>query len=274
MEMIGLKRMSGLNGFFNDFNFITQNGTLKKVLRNVIGVLPGKSKKEELIIFSAHYDHIGTIAIDRKQNQVAYIFKPITADTIYNGANDDASGIAALLALAEYFTIRNLQERTILFIAFSAEEIGMVGSQKLLAELEPSLVKANINLEMLGRKGESGKKPFITGGELSDMQSLLNNCLKKTTGEKQYFKYDPVPEQGLFRRSDNISFARAGIPAHTIMLSTSKDKFYHHVADEPNTLDYNLMATIIKNIALASECLVTGDATPTRIDKRKINAKK
>ncbi len=87
-------------------------------LANVVGVLPGRSKKNEYVIFSGHYDHLG-------------IGKPDIpgGDSIYNGANDDASGTTAVIMLARYFAARHDNERTLIFAAFTAEEIGGYGSQ-------------------------------------------------------------------------------------------------------------------------------------------------
>ena len=86
-------------------------------LANVVGILPGKSKKKEIVIFSAHYDHLGVGKPDEK------------GDSIFNGANDDASGTTAVLMLADYFAKKKNNERTLVFATFTAEEIGEFGSQ-------------------------------------------------------------------------------------------------------------------------------------------------
>jgi Zn-dependent M28 family amino/carboxypeptidase len=265
MDMAGLKKIDGLNGYFQDFRITSKEDTIGKLLRNVVGVLPGLKKSDEIIIFSAHYDHIGTISNIPLYRQ---LFEKPDTDTIYNGANDNASGIAALLSLAEYFVAKGHQERTIIFIAFTAEESGMYGSQVFVDQIDPSYVTANINLEMLGRKTKSRDHPFLTGEEHSNLKKLLNKCLENESGKNDYFINDPGEDEHLFSRSDNISFAKQGIPAHSIMLTTGADKYYHKVGDEAATLDYDLMAIIVKKIALATGCLVNGEVTPTRIDKR------
>jgi len=84
-------------------------------LFNVVGVLPGKTKPDEYVIFSAHYDHLG-------------ITKPMEGDSIANGADDDASGTTAVIALAKYFQKLDNNARTLIFVAFTAEEIGGYGS--------------------------------------------------------------------------------------------------------------------------------------------------
>src|SRR5882757_7375761 len=94
-----------------------KNQLTEQKLRNVVGILPGKSKKEEYVVFSGHYDHLG-------------IGKPNAAgDSIYNGANDDAAGTTAVIILANYFSRLKNNERTLIFVAFTAEEIGGFGSQ-------------------------------------------------------------------------------------------------------------------------------------------------
>ena len=85
-------------------------------MTNVVGVLPGKTRKDEYVIFSGHYDHLG-------------VGKPMNGDSIYNGANDDAAGITAVIMLAKYFKALGNNERTIVFAAFTAEEMGGLGSQ-------------------------------------------------------------------------------------------------------------------------------------------------
>ena len=126
-------------------------------LANVVGVLPGKSKKEELVIFSGHYDHLG-------------IGKPNEAgDSIYNGANDDAAGTTAVIMLANYFSKLNNNERTLVFVAFTAEEIGGFGSQYFSKQIDPEKAVAMFNIEMIGTESQWGKNSaYITGYEKSD----------------------------------------------------------------------------------------------------------
>jgi Zn-dependent M28 family amino/carboxypeptidase len=93
----------------------------------VAAILPGKSKKDEYVIFSAHYDHLG-------------IGRPANGDSIYNGANDDAAGTTAVIMLAKYFKAIGNNERTIVFAAFTAEELGGFGSQYFSGQFDPSKV--------------------------------------------------------------------------------------------------------------------------------------
>jgi Zn-dependent M28 family amino/carboxypeptidase len=216
-------------------------------------VLPGKSKPEESVVFSGHYDHIG-------------IGKPNDkGDSIYNGANDDASGTTAVVLLARYFAALGPQERTLVFAAFTGEEVGGFGSQYFSRQLDPAKVVAMFNIEMIGTDSKWGtNSAFITGFEKTDMGTILQNSLE---GSPFKFYPDPYPEQQLFYRSDNATLARLGVPAHTI--STSKmdvEPHYHKPSDEIGTLDVNNMAEIIKAIAISSQGIISGKATPTRVD--------
>lgn len=231
----------------------------KSKLANVVGILPGKSKKDEYVIFSAHYDHLGIGRPD------------IKGDSIYNGANDDASGCTAVMMLAKYFKQLNNNERTIVFTTFTAEEIGGFGSQYFSKKFDPAKVVAMFNIEMIGTESKWGtNSAYITGYEKTDMGKILQNNLH---GSKFEFHPDPYTPQNLFYRSDNATLARQGVPAHTI--STSKmEEFpnnepnYHKQSDEIGTLDMNNMAEIIKAIAISSASIVDGKDTPTRVDAK------
>jgi hypothetical protein len=233
-------------------------------LANVVGILPGKSRKNEFVIFSAHYDHLGV----RKPDANPGTGRPATqapVDSIYNGANDDASGTTAVIMLADYFAKKKDNERTIVFAAFTAEEIGEFGSQYFSSQFDPQQVVAMFNIEMIGTESKWGtNSAYITGFERSDMGQILQ---KNLTGSQFAFNPDPYPQQQLFYRSDNASLARQGVPAHTI--STSKmdsEKFYHTTGDEIGTLDMQNMARIIKAIAISSQSIVAGKDTPSRVD--------
>jgi Zn-dependent M28 family amino/carboxypeptidase len=222
-------------------------------LANVVGILPGKSKKNEYVIFSGHYDHLGVGKPDAK------------GDSIYNGANDDASGTTAVILLARYFSKYKTNERTLVFAAFTAEEIGEYGSQYFSSQFEPTSVMAMFNIEMIGSPSKWGaNSAFITGYERTDMAKILQ---KNLAGSAFTFYPDPYPEQQLFYRSDNASLAKQGVPAHTI--STTQidiDKTYHTPGDEISTLDMDNMANIIKAIAISSTTIVQGKDTPSRVD--------
>jgi hypothetical protein len=226
-------------------------------LKNVVGILPGRSKKNEYVIFSGHYDHLG-------------VGKPNAAgDSIYNGANDDAAGTTAVIMLANYFAKQKNNERTIIFVAFTAEESGGFGSQYFSQNLNPDQVMAMFNIEMIGTESKWGtNSAFITGYEKTDMGKILDKNLE---GSAFKFYPDPYPDQQLFYRSDNATLARLGVPAHTI--STSKmdsEKYYHTQEDEIETLDMNNMAAIIKAIAISSTSIIAGKDTPSRVSSESL----
>lgn len=226
-------------------------------LANVVGVLPGKSKKNEYVIFSGHYDHLGIMGKDRNGN--------VLTDSIFNGANDDAAGTTAMMVLAQYFKKINNNERTLIFAAFTAEEVGGFGATYFSRQFDPKQVMAMFNIEMIGSESKWGKNSaFITGYEKTDMGKILQGNL---AGTDFTFHPDPYPAQDLFYRSDNATLARLGVPAHTI--STTKidvDPYYHKASDEFSTIDIENMTRIIRAIALSSRGIVSGKETPSRVN--------
>ena len=242
---IGLQHFNGLTGFKQEF----EAAGVK--MNNVVGVLKGKSKPEEFVIFSAHYDHIG-------------VMKPTAGDSIANGADDDASGTTAVIALAKYFKKLNNNKRSLIFVAFDAEEMGGDGSAFFTNQIDSSKVVAMFNIEMIGKHSKWGtNSAFITGFERSDFGKILQ---KNVAGTNFRFEPDPYPDMQLFYRSDNARLAVKGVPAHSISTDEiDKDKFYHTVNDEVETLDIANMTAVIKGIALASKSIVSGADTPTRI---------
>lgn len=222
-------------------------------LRNLVGMLPGRNPKlaKEFVVFSGHYDHLG-------------ILKAVAGDSIANGADDDASGTTAVVALAEYFKQKKDNARPLLFVAFAAEEKGGFGSQYFSKQLDPQQVVAMFNIEMIGKEAKFGPRTaFITGYDKSDFGPLLQENLK---GTEFKFEPDPYPAQNLFYRSDNATLARLGVPAHTI--STDQiptDKLYHSVDDEVSSLDVKNMTAVISAIARSARGIVAGTQTPTRV---------
>ena len=237
------------------YRFEIKNTITSSSLSNVVGIIPGKSKKDEYVIFSAHYDHLGIGKPDAK------------GDSIYNGANDDASGTTAIMMLAKYFSALKNNERTIIFVAFTAEEIGGFGSQYFSKSIDPDKAVAMFNIEMIGTDSKWGNNSaYITGYEKSDFGKILQFNLLKSNFK---FEPDPYPSQNLFYRSDNATLAALGVPAHTI--STSKmdsEANYHKQSDEIATLDMVNMTEIIKAIALSSKSIISGKDTPSRVEKR------
>ncbi|HLF46727.1 MAG TPA: M28 family peptidase [Chitinophagaceae bacterium] len=233
---------------------------------NVVGAIIGKSKPGELVIFSAHYDHIGTIKTNPFPGMGGNA-KAEKGDEIYNGANDNASGVSAVISLAKYFKAMNNNERTLIFVAFTGEELGLIGSKYFADSFDADSVIAVINIEMIGRSDSPKIKPYVTGFEKSDLIEILNKNYRQLMdkSEKNYFKPDLYKNSFLFLRSDNYPFAQKGIPAHSIMLTSPFDKYYHNLNDEPGTLDYQVMQKVIHSVAASVNGLVTGTDTPKRI---------
>lgn len=241
-----------------------------KEANNIVAIIPGKSKPNEWVIFSAHYDHIGTL----EDNPVRFMpekGKPEKGDTIYNGANDNASGVTALLLLARYFAQANNNQRSIVFMAFSGEELGLFGSRFISIKMTNfDSVIAMINMDMLGVPiSRKNNFPFMTGSELSDLREIINKTLYESdpgTYGKTFFRRDRFPGERLFIRSDNFWFAKKGIPAHTIIATHPRDQYYHSLNDEPATLDYELLARIIRALAIGTGRIIDGSKTPDRIN--------
>lgn len=221
-------------------------------LNNVIAILPGKTKPNEIVLYSAHYDHLGT--------------KNTAGDNIFNGADDDASGTTAIMNIAQYYAKQGNNARTLMFAAFSAEEIGGFGSQYFSKHLDPNAITAMINIEMIGKPSKFGAgKLWMTGMERSNLGEQLNQALAKF-GNKIH--KDPYPEHGLFYRSDNATLAKLGVPAHSFSSTQlDKDQHYHKVSDDISSLNLMSMHKVIETLAIATLPLVNGTITPERIEQ-------
>lgn len=249
-KAIGLMPLAGESGYRQNF---TKNESDQRPLFNVAGMIPGKSKAKEIVVFSGHYDHLG-------------IVKGNAQDSIANGADDDASGVTAMIALAKYYKALNNNERTLIFVAFTAEEIGGFGAKYFSKKLNPDDVVAMFNIEMIGKESKFGKNAaFITGFDKSDFGKILQKNLE---GTEFTFHPDPYPSQNLFYRSDNATLAALGVPAHTISTDQiDKDPYYHTVKDEYSTLDTENILATIKAIAKSAISIVKGTDTPSRIPR-------
>ena len=244
-EDIGLTKYNNLSTYRQNFK---ANGL---DLFNVIGVLEGKSKKDEFVVISAHYDHLG-------------VKKEGTGDLIYNGADDDASGTTAVLTLAQYFKELGTNERTLIFVAFTAEEMGLLGSRHFGQDVNASQFIAGINIEMIGKHSSYGPNTaWLTGFDRSDFGAIIQ---KNLVGTSYTAHPDPYPTQRLFFRSDNASLAQLGIPSHTFStVPIDADVHYHQVTDEAATLDMEIITQTIRAIALGTQSIVSGEDTPSRV---------
>ncbi|MCL7958906.1 MAG: M20/M25/M40 family metallo-hydrolase, partial [marine benthic group bacterium] len=219
------------------------DGRIKEA--NIVGVLPGSDPvlRDEFILVTAHYDHVG-------------IGRPVNGDSIYNGADDDASGTAALIWIAEKLAAAETPPaRSVVFAAVTGEEMGLLGTRWYITDppvpLESTV--ANLNIEMIGRPdGEIGPgRAWLTGFERTTMGEIL-------VAAGLPVDPDPRPEQNYYERSDNIAFARQGIPAHT--LSTfGEHAQYHTPDDEARFADPGHMAAMAELARRAVVILADGE---------------
>ncbi len=225
----------GDDGFFQTTEYKGRNGVSGKV-RNVVGLLKGSDPKlaEEVVMVTAHYDHLGT----RAQGE---------GDRIFNGANDDASGTAGVVALARALG-KARPKRSVLFVTFWGEERGLLGSKYYGEHPVVPLAKtvADVNLEQIGRTDDSEAPRVnavsVTGYDFSETVAALEAAGKVLgTGVQRHAQYsDPF-----FMRSDNAAMAAAGVPAHTICVAFEYPD-YHGLADTADKLDYDNMTKVVK----------------------------
>ncbi len=203
-------------------------------LKNVVGMLRGRQMKDEYVMFSSHYDHIG-------------IGLPIRGDGINNGADDDATGTTAVVTLAEAFAkAHNPHDRSLLFVCFSGEEKGMLGSRAFAADPPVPLAKiaVNLNLEMIGRPDQiKPMQAWVTGSDLSNFESISKIGFERAGIEIVKFRMASM----LFTGSDNISLARKGVVAHSISAG-SLHADYHKPTDHVAKLDIPNMTAVIRGI--------------------------
>ncbi len=215
----------------------------KAELRNVVGLLPGSDPvlKDTCVLISSHYDHLGM-----KANG--------DGDRIYNGANDDGSGTVSVIEIASALArMPQRPKRSIVFIAYFGEELGLFGSRYYGKHPVFPVAKtvANLNLEQLGRtdapKGSTEGRASVTGYSYSDVGNVLRQA-----GEATGVKIENEPESDqYFGRSDNRALADLGVPAHTISAAYVYPD-YHGLADSWDKIDYDNMALLDRAVAVAA----------------------
>jgi hypothetical protein len=224
---------------------------------NVIGRIRGAGTADkpelaqECVVFSAHYDHIGVgKAVPGKD-----------ADTIRNGADDDASGCAAVIEVAEALAAGPKPARSLVFLLATAEEIGLIGTEWYIEHPLFPLEKTacNLNFEMIGRPdaqvGGAGKL-WLTGDERSNLGARFRELGMPVVA-------DPRPSQNFFQRSDNYAFARRGVVAQTLStFDPEAHKDYHGVDDELERLDLDHMAEAVRASLPGVRALAEGALTP------------
>ncbi len=214
---------------------------------NAIGILKGTDPKlqHEAILLSAHLDHLG-------------IGEPVNGDSIYNGADDDASGTTAVLELARVLGSHARPKRTVIFALFGSEESGGLGSTYFREHPPMPLNEfaANLEFEMIGRA--DSKVPadtlWLTGWERSNLGPTLAAHGANLVG-------DPHPDQNFFARSDNYVLAKKGVVAQTVS-SYGLHSDYHRPSDDLAHLDFKHMDAAIGSMLAPVEWLVNSSFTP------------
>jgi len=200
---------------------------------NVLGILEGSDSllRKEYLVYSAHIDHIG--------------ISPGQTDSVNNGADDNASGVAGLLELAEAFRQPGMRpSRSIMFLAPSAEEDGLLGSAHFTEHPPVPLdqVVANINMDLIGRNWPDSV--IAVGLEQSNLGETLQAVVEAHPELRMTPIPDRWPEERIFYRSDHYNFARKGVPILFFTSGTHPD--YHQPSDEPNRIDGEKQARLVK----------------------------
>ncbi len=214
---------------------------------NVVGMLEGTDPelKDEFVIIGAHYDHIGTA-------------EAVDGDVIANGANDNASGTASVMALARYFAKAKTNKRSILFALFSAEEMGLLGSAHLAERLKSTNITPYVmfNIEMVGLPMVAKDYTlYLTGYENSNLAERFNNY----TGAKVLGFLPQAKQFNLFKRSDNYAFYEAfKIPAQTVStFDFTNFDHYHKVGDEASAMNFEHVANVVNQLIPGLEGILT-----------------
>ncbi len=223
----------------------------EKKMRNVIGLLRGTDPElsQQAVLFSAHLDHLGSNP-------------KLPGDGIFNGADDDATGVTAVLTLADAIgAMTQRPKRSVLFMTFWGEESGLLGSRQFVTTPSWPLEKitANINIEMIGRpEGGANGKIWMTGWRESDLGVLMSEAAKPYGCE--IFEH-PKFSAMLYRSSDNWSFVEKGVVAHSFSAG-SLHSDYHKVTDEWERLEIPHMTKVIRGLWVGAMPLLDGSRSP------------
>jgi hypothetical protein len=257
MRRYGLEP-AGDSGYFQRVNYEVGQGPEGETLRlvaldsaataprvvdyNLIGLIRGTDPalRNEAVVLGAHFDHVG-------------VGKPVEGDSVYNGADDDASGVATVLAAAQALAT-DPPKRTVVVLLTSGEEFGVLGTQWYLERPTVPLdaTVADLQVEMVGRPDTlvGAGKLWLTGFERSTMGEALSGAGLPVVA-------DPRPEFKFFERSDNIVFALRGIPAHTLS-SYGMHRDYHQPSDEADRIDFDHLTRAADLVARAARVLADG----------------
>ena len=203
---------------------------------NVVGILEGGDPQlhDEYVVVSGHMDHVG-------------VGRPVDGDSIYNGADDNASGTAAVVELAEAFaTLEPRPRRSLVFLAVSGEEEGMWGSSFYAEHPAVPLAQtvAAINIDMIGRNGRDSVA--VIGGEHSSLGRTAERVAREHPELRMRLVGDAWPRRGLFSSSDQISFARRGVPA--VFFHSGPHPDLHKPSDTVERIDAEKAARVVRTI--------------------------
>jgi hypothetical protein len=257
MRRYGLEP-AGDSGYFQPVSYEVARGPEGETLRlappdsadanrrvvdyNLVGVIRGSDPalRNEAVVLGAHFDHVG-------------VGKPVEGDSVYNGADDDASGVATVLTAARALA-EDPPKRTVVVLLTSGEEFGVLGTQWYLERPKVPLetTVADLQVEMVGRPDTlvGAGKLWLTGFERSTMGEELSGAGLPVVA-------DPRPEFRFFERSDNIVFALRGIPAHTLS-SYGMHGDYHQPSDEVERIDFEHLTRVADVVARAARVLADG----------------
>lgn len=254
MKDLSSEIINAMNAGTNTMKIQVTGKINKKITgKNVVAVIPGTDEnlKEEYIMLSAHYDHLGIGAANAE------------GDSIYNGARDNAVGTAALIQAAHYFG-ENPPKRSVLLCAWTAEEKGLLGSGYFADNppLDLSTIIFNLNIDNAGYNDTSLVTVIGLGRTSADhhietaVAAFGLNAIA-----------DPAPEQGLYDRSDNVNFAKKGIPSPTFSLGfTAFDQdvaaHYHQVTDQVDNFDLDYALKYWKSFILSAENIANDPNQP------------
>jgi hypothetical protein len=213
-----------------------QRASVTHTPANVVAVRRGSDPElaDSYVVLTAHYDHVGIGSPDE------------TGDSIYNGADDDASGTAAIVEMAEAFaSLPEAPARSVIFLAVSGEEKGLLGSMAYAEDppmIDIGAVVANVNMDMIGRNAPD--TVIGIGQEYSTLQGILDEIQSHHPELGLNVILDPAPEKNFFFRSDQLAFVQQGIPA--VFFTTDDHEDYHRPSDEADKIDNDKAARIAK----------------------------
>ena len=225
-------------------------------LQNIVGYLEGTDPvlKNEFVLFGAHHDHVGV----RGEEE----------DNIYNGAEDNATGTAAVISLAQYFAQARNNKRSLIFATFTAEERGLVGSRHLAANLpiEADQLVSMVNFEMIGKPAPDGSWTLtVLGPEKSTLDEIFMEALDE---DSPISLVRPLESQArYFNGSDNVAFHAQGFITTTLASPNSfDDPYYHSPNDHYEYLNIDYMSSVIRAVVDFTEPLISGEATPVKTE--------